>query len=170
MSGLDLMQLEKMIYVIRGQKVMLDSDLAKLYGVETKILKRSVRRNIERFPKDFMFELTSAELQNWRCQFGTSNRDKMGLRISPFVFTEQGIAMLSSVLNSIKAVQINIAIMRIFMKLRSFLLLEKNLSERMNKLEGGTNQIFRIVFERLDKLEKGLPSLPSKRKRIGLDT
>jgi len=149
---------------------MLDSDLAKLYGVETKILKRSVRRNIERFPKDFMFELTSAELQNWRCQFGTSNRDKMGLRISPFVFTEQGIAMLSSVLNSIKAVQINIAIMRIFMKLRSFLLLEKNLSERMNKLEGGTNQIFRIVFERLDKLEKGLPSLPSKRKRIGLDT
>ena len=87
------------IYLIRGQKVMLDRDLAELYSVETKQLKRQVRRNIDRFPEDFMFELTKEEFKNWRCQFGTSNSsDKMGLRYSPMVFTEHGVAMLSSVL------------------------------------------------------------------------
>ena len=100
MSEITAKKIEKMIYVMRGQKVMLDSDLAELYEVETKILKRAVRRNIERFPDDFMFELTKEELENWRYQFGTSNKEKMGLRVQPFVFTEQGVTMLSSVLRS----------------------------------------------------------------------
>jgi len=98
------------IYFIRDHKVMLDRDLADLYGVETKLLKRTVRRNIDRFPSDFMFELTKKELENWRCQFGTSNNIKMGLRYSPMAFTEQGVAMLSSVLNSKRAIQVNIQI------------------------------------------------------------
>src|SRR6478735_6563721 len=103
------------IYLIRNQKVMLDRDLAELYGVETKQLKRQVNRNIERFPSDFMFELTKIEFENWRSQFGTSNHaDKMGLRYAPYAFTEYGVLMLSSVLNSEKAIQTNILIMRIF--------------------------------------------------------
>ena len=104
------------IYVIRGEKVMLDRDLAELYGVDTKYLKRQVRRNLLRFPEDFMFELTKDELQVWRSQFGTYNSDKMGLRHPPFAFTEQGVAMLSGILNSEKAIRVNIQIMRIFSK------------------------------------------------------
>lgn len=95
------------IYFIRGQKVMLDRDLADLYGVETKHLKRQVNRNMGRFPDDFMFEMTKQELENWRSQFGTSNSDLMGLRYAPYCFTEQGVAMLSSVLNSEKAIKVN---------------------------------------------------------------
>jgi len=98
------------IYFIRGQKVVLDRDLAELYGVETGQLKRAVRRNIDRFPLDFMFELTKKELEDWRCQFGISNSIKMGLRHPPMAFTEQGVAMLSCVLNSKRAIQVNIQI------------------------------------------------------------
>ena len=87
------------IYYIREQKVMLDSDLAELYNVETRVLNQQVKRNIDRFPDDFMFELTKEELENWRYQFGTSNKEKMGLRVYPFVFTEQGVTMLSSFLS-----------------------------------------------------------------------
>jgi hypothetical protein len=90
----NIAQIENMIYIIRGQKVMLDSDLAKLYGVETKQLKRAVKRNITRFPPDFMFELSKEEFQNWRYQFGTSNRKKMGLRIAPFAFLNSELAIL----------------------------------------------------------------------------
>ena len=100
----DIIKIEAMIYTIRGQRVMMDSDLAELYGVETKALKRAVRRNLNRFPEDFMFEMSKEELENWRYQFGTSNFVKMGLRIQPFVFTELGVAMLSSVLNSEQAI------------------------------------------------------------------
>ncbi|RLA66974.1 MAG: ORF6N domain-containing protein [Epsilonproteobacteria bacterium] len=160
--------IESMIYIIRGQKVMLDSDLAKLYEVETKALKRAVRRNIERFPHDFMYELTKEELENWRYQFGTSNKEKMGLRIPPFAFTEQGVTMLSSVLKSSKAIQVNISIVRIFIKMRKLLLSEESLTDRMGKLEKGTDKLFRVVFERLDKLENDAPVLPKRRKRIGL--
>ncbi len=93
------------IYIVRGQKVMLDRDLAELYQIETKQLKRQVKRNLDRFPNDFMFEMNSQEFENWRSQFGTSNlSDRMGLRYSPFAFTEQGVAMLSSVLNSTKSI------------------------------------------------------------------
>jgi hypothetical protein len=107
----DLVPIENipgLIYQIRGKSVMLDRDLAVLYGVETKVFKQSVRRNIERFPEDFMFELSDSEFKNWRSQFVTSNRDKMGLRYSPMAFTEQGVAMLSSVLHSKTAIQVNI--------------------------------------------------------------
>ena len=96
------------IYLIRSIKVILDRDLAELYGVETKILKRAVRRNIDRFPNDFMFELSKNEMENWRCQFGTSNGVKMGMRYKPMVFTEQGVVMLSSVLRSKRAIHVNI--------------------------------------------------------------
>ena len=110
------------IYMIRDQKVMLDRDLADMYGVETKVLKQAVRRNIGRFPEDFMFEMASEELKNWRSQFVISNSDKMGLRHLPIVFTEHGVLMLSSVLKSDKAIQTNIQIMRIFAKVRQMLL------------------------------------------------
>ena len=101
-------QITGRIYFIRGQRVMLDRDLSELYGVETKRLKEQVRRNIERFPDDFMFMLSKSEITSWRSQFATSNRDKIGLRYSPMVFTEQGVAMLSSVLRSKSAIQVNI--------------------------------------------------------------
>ena len=100
---------------------MLDRDLAELYGVETKQLKRAVRRNIKRFPEDFMFEMSNEELENWRYQFGTSNKEKMGLRIPPFVFTEHGAIMLASVLNSNRAIRVNIQIIRIFNKMREII-------------------------------------------------
>lgn len=115
------------IYLIRDQKVMLDRDLAELYQVETKVLKQSIKRNIQRFPSDFMFELTKKELEDWRSQFVTSNSDKMGLRYLPFAFTEQGVAMLSSVLNSERAIQMNIQIIRIFTKMKEMALTHKDM-------------------------------------------
>jgi hypothetical protein len=124
------------IYLIRGHKVMIDRDLAELYGVETKQLKRQVRRNIERFPEDFMFELSDEEFQDWRSQFGTSNEsDKMGLRYAPYVFTEQGVAMLSSVLGSSRAITVNIQIMRIYTKMRELLLTHKDILLKLEQME-----------------------------------
>jgi phage regulator Rha-like protein len=140
------------IYLIRDLKVMLDRDLAELYDVETKRLKEQVRRNIERFPEDFMFELTKEELKNWRSQFATSNQDIMGLRIPPFAFSEHGILMLSSVLKSERAVQVNIQIMRTFTKLREALLDNKDLRRDLEELKHLTEERFRIVFETLDQL------------------
>ena len=169
MSDVSLAKIEDMIYMVRGQKVMMDFDLAELYGVQTKNLKKAVRRNMARFPNDFMFEMSKEELENWRFQFGTSKRVKMGLRVQPFVFTELGVAMLSSVLNSEQAISTNISIMRIFPKLKSFLLLEKGLNDRMDRLESGTNKVFKVVFERLDSIEEIVDfKVPTKRKRIGL--
>jgi hypothetical protein len=98
------------IFVVRGQKVMIDRDLAELYGVETKRLKEAVRRNMTRFPEDFMFEMTKKEFSVWRTQFATSNSDKKGLRYSPFCFTEQGVTMLSCILNNHRAIKMNIQI------------------------------------------------------------
>ena len=109
------------IYFLQNQKVMLDRDLAELYGVETKRLKESVKRNLFRFPEDFMFELTKEEFENWRTQFATSNSDRMGLRYAPMAFTEHGVLMLSSVLNSKQAISVNIQIMRIFTRVREML-------------------------------------------------
>ncbi len=129
------------IYLIRGKKVMLDRDLASLYGVSTKHLKRQVRRNLERFPEDFMFELNAEETEHWRRQFGTSNlNDKMGLRYSPFAFTEHGILMLSSVLKSGKAVQVNIAIMRVFLKLREMIMTHRELALRLERIDRAVEQ------------------------------
>jgi len=143
------------IYLIRNQKVILDRDLAELYQVETKQLKRQVRRNIERFPEDFMFEMTENELQNWRSQFGTSNSEIMGLRYVPMVFTEQGVAMLSSVLNSDRAIAVNIKIIRIFTKMRD--LLSDNLSLRLEiedikKKVNNHDKNIELVFSYLDEL------------------
>ena len=121
------------IYKIRGLKVLLDAGLAALYGVETKILKRQVRRNIERFPEDFMFELTKEEFENLRCQFGTSSWG--GTRYMPMAFTEQGVAMLSSVLGSPTAVQVNIQIMRVFVKMRNLITRYEELLEKVEALE-----------------------------------
>ncbi len=123
------------IYLIRGQKVMLDRDLARLYGVLTKVLNQGVKRNMARFPNDFMFQLTKEEFENWKSQFVTSKSDRMGLRRSPYAFTDYGILMLSSVLNSQRAIQVNIAIMRVFVRLRELLLTHKDLALRLMKLE-----------------------------------
>lgn len=121
------------IYLIRGQKVMLDRDLAELYGVETKQLKRQVRRNSARFPEDFMFELSQEELQNLRSQIGTSSWG--GTRYEPMGFTEQGVAMLSSVLTSERAIEVNILIIRIFTKLREMILTHKDIFIKLEHLE-----------------------------------
>jgi hypothetical protein len=168
MSEINLSKIEKMIYVIRGQKVMLDSDLAELYGVLTKNLNKAVHRNIGRFPDDFMFQLTAVEAESLRFQFGTSNVGRGGRRYSPVVFTEAGVAMLSSVLNSDQAAKVNIAIIRTFIKLRSYLSMENSLNQRMDKLEQGTNKLFKIVFERLDLVEDATPTLKPNHKKIGL--
>ncbi|MEZ4936330.1 MAG: ORF6N domain-containing protein [Crocinitomicaceae bacterium] len=140
------------IYEIRGQKVMLDRDLAELYQVETKHLKQAVRRNMERFPDDFMFEMTKDEFHNWRSQFVTSNSDLMGLRYLPMCFTEQGVAMLSSVLKSEVAIKVNIQIIRLFTRIRELLLDQSNLKlsiqELKNKVEDHDEkleQIFRYI-------------------------
>jgi hypothetical protein len=143
------------IYFIRNQKVMLDRDLATLYGIETRVLKQAVRRNISRFPQDFMFELNKSEFENWRSQFVTSNSEKMGLRYLPMAFTEHGVLMLSSVLNSDKAIQTNIQIMRIFTKVRQMLLdttdLKIDIMQIQKKLENHDKNI-ELVFSYLDEL------------------
>lgn len=163
-------QIQNMIYEIRGQRVMLDSDLAKLYGVETKVFNQSVKRNIRRFPDDFMFKLTTKEYEALRSQIVTSKEGKGGRRYQPLVFTESGVAMLSGVLNSIRAIDVNIAIMRTFTKLRSFLAMENSVEGRVDKLEQGTHKLFKIVFERLDDIEEQItPKLPPNRRKIGLN-
>ncbi|RKR10207.1 ORF6N domain-containing protein [Flavobacterium sp. 90] len=143
------------IYFIRGQKVMLDRDLALLYGIETKVLKQSVKRNILRFPEDFMFELDKSEFENWRSQFVTSNSDKIGLRYAPMAFTEHGVMMLSSILKSDKAIQTNIQIMRIFTKVRQMLLdtteIKVDILQIQKKLENHDKNI-ELVFSYLDEL------------------
>jgi len=159
------------IYLIRGQKVMMDRDLAELYGVETKQLKRQVKRNIDRFPEDFMFELNAEEFQEWRCQIGTSNNvsgDKMGLRYAPYVFTEQGVAMLSSVLNSEGAIKVNIQIMRIYTKMREMLSTHKDILLKLEQLEStvtGHGENIQLIFKYLKQLLT--PPEQANRQRIG---
>jgi len=144
------------IYVIRNQKVMLDKDLATLYNVETKYLKRQVKRNLKRFPKDFMFKLTDSEFKNWRSQFVTSNSsDKMGLRYAPYAFTEQGVAMLSSVLHSDKSIEVNIKIMRLFTKMRDAFTDSLNIKleiESIKKKLSNHDKNIELVFNYLDEL------------------
>ena len=130
-----LVQIQNLIYTIRGQKVMLDSDLAMMYGVETSNLNKAVKRNIERFPEDFMFQLTKEEYDFLIFQIGISKNGRGGRRYMPYVFTEQGIAMLSSVLHSEKAIAANIQIMRTFVKIKQFALENKEVMNRLNELE-----------------------------------
>jgi hypothetical protein len=131
-------------------KVMLDRDLAELYDVETKVLKQAVRRNIDRFPEDFMFELSKEEFKNLRSQFVTSSWG--GLRYSPMVFSEQGVAMLSTVLRSERAIQVNIQIMRTFTKLRQMLSTHEDLKRKIGSMEKKYDQQFQIVFEAIKQL------------------
>jgi phage regulator Rha-like protein len=163
------------IYLIRGSKVMLDRDLALLYGVDTKRLKEAVKRNISRFPDDFMFELSKEELANWRSQFGTSKSEKMGLRIAPFAFTEYGLLMLASVLNSERAIQINIQIVRIFSRMRTMIESHKEILRKLELLEKKDLELdekVMLIFEYLKELEqtKQEESDFKQRKRIGFKT
>lgn len=142
---------------------MLDADLAELYGVETKMLVRAVKRNVDRFPSDFMIQLNKEEFENLRFHFGTSSRWG-GRRYLPYAFTEQGVAMLSSVLNSKRAVQVNIAIMRAFVKLREILATHKDLARKLNEMEEKYDAQFKVVFDAIRQLM--IPPEP-KRKKIG---
>ncbi len=156
------------IYLIRGKRVMLDSDLAELYGVKTKVLNLAVRRNLGRFPDDFMFQLTFQETESLRFQFETSKKGRGGRRYSPYTFTQEGVAMLSGVLNSPRAVQANILIMRAFIKLREMVatneLIRQKIEELEKKYEKHDRQ-FKVIFEALRNLLE--PVKTPKKKAIG---
>lgn len=159
-----MVPIENLIYEIRGQQVMLDSDLARLYGVETKRLKEQVKRNINRFPSDFMFELTKNEALSLRSQFATSNKDGVrgGNRYSPFAFTENGVAMLSSVLKSDTAIEVNIRIMRAFTAMRSFLMNNAHMFKRIETIEHNYLLVNRHLSEHDKKFEEILSRLDDK--------
>jgi len=157
-------QVERRILLIRGQKVMLDADLAELYGVPTKSLNLAVKRNAERFPEDFMFQLTGDEAAGLRFRFETSKSGRGGRRYHPYVFTEQGVAMLSSVLRSLRAVQVNIAIMRTFVRLREMLLSHADLARKLAALENKYDAQFKVVFDAIRELMQP-PTAP--RREIG---
>lgn len=171
MSEINLSEIEKMIYLVRKQKVMLDSDLADLYGISNKRLIEQVQRNRKRFPEDFMFQCNSDDLNDLRSQFASATTVKywnFKRKTMPFLFTETGVAMLSSVLNSDQAIEINISIIRIFIKLRSFVAIENTTTQDIKTLEKNTNKLFKIVFERMDSKEVVMPKLQPNRKKIGL--
>ena len=156
------------IISLRGEKVLLDRDLAELYGVETKLLKRAVRRNLHRFPSDFMFELTREEYNSLRSQFGTLKRGGHS-KYLPMVFTEQGVAMLSSVLNSDRAIEVNIAIMRAFVQLRKISSSHKQLAQKLREIETRLedhDESIDAIFEAIQQLMRP-PEKP--RKRIGFE-
>ena len=159
--------IQNKIFEIRGQKVMLDFDLAEMYEVETKRLKEAVKRNINRFPSDFMFTLTQKEFQGLRSQIATSNRG--GTRYMPYAFTEQGVAMLSSVLNSERAIRVNIVIIRTFVLIRQTALANKELYEKIIKLEKRYHKNFQEIFRALEYLmtEKKNEEDVKKRERVG---
>ncbi|MBK5212221.1 MAG: ORF6N domain-containing protein [Flavobacteriaceae bacterium] len=163
-----LQEIQNKIYEIRNENVMLDFDLAEIYGVETRVLKQAVRRNMERFPKDFMFEISEKEIEDLVSQTVIPSKSKFG-GAQPFVFTEQGVAMLSSVLRSKTAIAVNISIMRAFVMMRQFALSHKDLSEKLSKLEDKYDQQFNNVYDALkylmQKNEKEREQ--SERKRIG---
>ena len=162
--GSALMPIENLIYVIKGQQVMLDSDLARLYGVETKYLKRAVKSNISRFPADFMMELYLEELENLRCKNCTSSSGNGhgGTRYKPYAFTEQGVAMLSSVLRSEQAIEINIRIMRAFIAMRSFLQTNAHVFQRLETLEHNHLLLHRHISETDKRIDEVLTRLDNK--------
>lgn len=152
------------IYFTRGTRIMLDADLARLYGVATKNLNKAVKRNAKRFPLDFMFQLSNKDLQNLRFQFGTSKRRQGGRRYAPYAFTEQGVAMLSSVLRSPRAVQVNIAIMRTFVRIREMLATHEELGRKVEAMEKRYDARFHAIFATIRQmLETPLP----RRRSIG---
>jgi len=152
---MEITEIHQKIYEVRGQKVMIDYDLAALYNVQTKVLNQTVKRNIKRFPSDFMFQLNKVEYENLRSQIVTSKENKHGgLRYVPFVFTEQGIAMLSGILNSDIAIEVNIAIMRTFINIRKFALSHNELSTRLKQIEQKFDKQFDDIFEAINYLLK----------------
>ena len=166
---LPIERIENRILLIRGKKVLLDRDIAELYGVQTKALKQAVRRNIARFPVDFMFELTKDEFSNWRSQFVTSNADNMGLRYAPMAFTEHGVAMLATVLKSEKAIHMSVTIIRAFIKMREMLLANEQMAERVKELEEriGTQEFNTIII--MDKLRTLSTPEEKKMAKIGFN-
>jgi hypothetical protein len=150
-SAIQIEQIESIILLIRGQKVILDYDLAQLYDVTTGNLNKSVKRNIDRFPSDFMFQLTPEEYKSLRFQFGILNKGQHS-KYLPYAFTEQGVAMLSSVLRSKRAVQVNIEIMRAFVRLRQMLTIHKDLERKLASLEKKYDKQFKVVFDVIKKL------------------
>jgi hypothetical protein len=167
-----LSQIQNMIYEIRGQKVMLDSDLAVLYGVELKVMNQAVKRNIGRFPFDFMFQITNDEWDSLRSQFVTSKNNRGGRRYVPYVFTEQGVSMLSSVINSERAIEVNINIMRTFVKLRQYVLSKGDTNEQIAELR----KLLMLYIEKNDKRVNeiiialnNLIAQPPKTKKIGFN-
>lgn len=157
------------IYVIRGEKVMLDRDLAEMYGVETKRLKETVKRNAARFPRDFMFEMTTKEFEKWRASICLTSSDKQGLRYAPFCFTEQGVTMLSCILNSKTAIEVNLRVIRVFVKMREYALTHKEILLQLAKLEkevkGNSKDIENIFIVIKELIEKH--STTASRNRIG---
>ena len=168
------------IYLVRGKKVMLDRDLSEMYGVETRVLNQAIKRNEKRFPVDFMFQMSADELAEWKSQNVISNKENMGLRKLPNVFTEQGVAMLSSVLNSEVAIEVNIQIIRIFSRTRELMLTHKDVLLKLANVE---KQILKIdrrtelnekditdIFDALNQLitKEEIPATP--RKKIGFNT
>lgn len=160
--------LQQKIYEIRGHRVMLDYDLAELYEVETKYLKRSVKSNLKRFPPDFMFEMSKEEWNVLRCNFSTS-KGSGGARYLPYAFTEQGLAMLSGILRSDKAIEVNISIMRVFVFMRKYAISNLDLSQQLKQLETQYNKQFDDVFEAINYLMKKdtLAKQQIERKKIG---
>lgn len=150
------------IHIIRGQRVMVSTQLADLYQVEPKVLVQSVKRNTTRFPSDFMFQLSTEEFENLKSQFVTSSHGGIR-RALPYAFTEQGVAMLSSVLNSPRAIQVNIAIMRAFVKMRESAMAHKDLLVQLNAMEKKYDSQFQVVFTAIKKLMEPLPVKPKKR-------
>ncbi|AFV98561.1 MULTISPECIES: ORF6N domain-containing protein [unclassified Sulfuricurvum] len=151
-SIIDEHNIQNKIYTLRGLQVMLDRDLAELYGVETKVFNQAIKRNSERFPSDFMFQLTKDELENWRSQFVTSNKEKMGLRRAPYAFTEQGVSMLSAILKSPTAVDMSVKIIRTFVTMRKFIshngvLFQKidTIEQKLLKHDAKFNQLFSAI-------------------------
>lgn len=142
--------IENKIYLIRGKKVMLDTDLARLYEIETKTFNRAVKRNLERFPEEFMFQLNKSETENLRYQFGTSSWG--GRRYFPYVFTEYGVAMLSSILNSKRAIQVNIQIIKTFIRLREMIISNRQLRLKLEAIERKYNKQFRVAFDAIKRL------------------
>ena len=146
--------IENKIYIIRGQQVMIDRDIAQLYGVETRVLNQAVKRNEDRFPEEFCFQLDDSEFENWISQIVISNSEKMGLRKKPYAFTEQGVAMLSAVLKSETAVKMSIQIMKAFVAMRKFMLLNAQVFQRLDNIEKHqltTDNKIEELFDRMDK-------------------
>lgn len=152
-------KIESLILTVRGQQVMIDRDLADLYGVKTKRLNEQVKRNIEKFPPDFCFQLNDLEFENWRSQFATSNSDKMGVRRAPYAFTEQGVAMLASVLKSETAIMASVKIMRAFVAMRRFLIQNANLLMRVAYLEKHQIETDEKIDSILDKMDQNSPKM-----------